>query len=70
VPFPRESTLFRGEGALLLRELRPYFLNLLTIIVIPFLFLYMLVTYHWKGLKENDNFVVGSISTKTHMEKI
>lgn len=33
-------------------------MNLLVIIVISYLFLYKLATYHWKGLKENYNFVV------------
>ncbi len=29
-----------------------------------------LATYHWKGLKKNYNFVVGSTSIKTHMQKL
>jgi hypothetical protein len=38
-PFPRESTLFCEEGALLLGEL-PYLPNLLAITIISFLCLY------------------------------
>jgi hypothetical protein len=36
-PFLTENTLFRGEGAIFPRELKPYFQNLLTITIIPFL---------------------------------
>ncbi len=54
-PFLGESTWFHKEGVLLPKELGPYLLNLLAIIIISFLYLYMLVTYHWKGVEENYN---------------
>jgi hypothetical protein len=44
--------------------------NFLIIIVISNLLLYKLVTYNWKGLKDIYNFVIGSISIKTHMQKL
>jgi hypothetical protein len=34
------------------------------------LFLYNLVTYHWKGFKEGYNFAVVNISIKIHMQKL
>jgi len=48
--FKKRLKFFRGT----------YVLNLLTITIISYLFLYKLVTYYWKGLEENYNFVVGS----------
>jgi hypothetical protein len=47
-----------------------YVLNLLAITAIPYLSLYRLVTHHWKGFEERYNFVVGSISIRTHMQKL
>jgi hypothetical protein len=47
-----------------------YVLNLFVIIIISLLFLYSLVNYHWKGIKERYNFVVGNISIKIHMQKL
>jgi hypothetical protein len=35
-----------------------YVPEFLAIIIIPFLYLYRLTTYHWKGLEENYNFVI------------
>jgi len=45
-----------------------YVTNIFAIIIISFLFLYSLVTYHWKGLKERYNFVIGNISIKIYDE--
>jgi hypothetical protein len=42
----------------------------LLIIVISYLFLYKLATYHWKGLEESCNFVIESISIRIHMQKL
>jgi len=42
----------------------------LTITVISFYFLLRFATYHWKGLKEKYNFVVGNTSIKAHMKKL
>jgi hypothetical protein len=42
----------------------------LGITIISYLFLYRFVTFHWKGLEENYNFVVQSISIKAHMQKL
>jgi hypothetical protein len=42
----------------------------LSIIVISYLFLYKLATYHWKGFEESYKFVNGSISIKTHIQKL
>jgi len=54
--------------ALFLRE--TYVPNLLTITIISRFFIYKLVTYHWKGLKESYNFVIESISIEIHMQKL
>jgi hypothetical protein len=35
-----------------------------------FLNIYSLVTYHWKGLEKNYNFVIENILIKTHMQKL
>jgi hypothetical protein len=37
---------------------------------ISWLFLYMLATYHWKGIHESYNFVLGSTSIIIHMKKL
>jgi hypothetical protein len=47
-----------------------YVLNFFAMIIISGLFLYKLVTYHWKGLKENYNYIVEGISIKIHMQKL
>jgi hypothetical protein len=47
-----------------------YVLNIFAIIVISYLFLYSFVTHHWKGLKENYNFVVQNTSIRIHMQKL
>jgi hypothetical protein len=44
--------------------------NLFVITNISCLFLYKLATYPWKSFKEGYNFVVGSISITTHMQKL
>jgi len=44
--------------------------KLVAIKIISYLFLYSLLTYHWKGLEKNYNFVVGRISIKTYMQKL
>jgi hypothetical protein len=35
-----------------------------SIILISYLFLYKLATYHWKGLEESYNFVVEALQSK------
>jgi hypothetical protein len=47
-----------------------YVLNFFAMIIISSSFVYRLVTYHWKGLKENNSYVVESISIKIHMQKL
>lgn len=44
-------------------------LNFFSIITISYLFLYILVTYRWKGLKERYNFIIESTSIRIHMKK-
>jgi hypothetical protein len=41
-----------------------------SMIIISCSFLYRLVTYHWKGLEDNYNYVVEGISIKIHMQKL
>jgi hypothetical protein len=43
--------------------------NFFATITISCSFLYKLVTYYWKVLKESYNFVVKNISIKIHMKK-
>jgi hypothetical protein len=57
--FPRERPKFVGET---------YIPKTFAIRTIPCLLLYKLVTYHWKGLEESYNFVVGSILIKFYMK--
>jgi hypothetical protein len=40
------------------------------IIIVMFLNIYSLATYHWKGLEKNYNFVVENILIKIHMKKL
>jgi hypothetical protein len=47
-----------------------YVLNFLAMIIISGSFLYRLVTYHWKVLEKNYNYVVEGISIKIHMQKL
>jgi hypothetical protein len=61
---PKERPKFLGGTYV------PYVLKILAIIVISYLFLYRLVTYHWKGLEESYNFVVENILIKTQMKKL
>jgi hypothetical protein len=37
---------------------------------IIFVYIYMFLTYHWKGLEESYNFVIGSTSVRPHMKKL
>jgi hypothetical protein len=64
----RNNELPLGKGPRFPEE--TYVLKLLVIIIISYLFLYRLTTYHWKALEENYNFVVQSMSITTHMEKL
>jgi hypothetical protein len=45
-----------------------YVSNLFTII--SFVFLYVIVTYHWKGFENNYNFINGNISIRIHIQKL
>jgi hypothetical protein len=73
--FPKEKGTFLEELCTFPKE-RPRFLretyvsNLSTIIVISFLFLYVIVTYHWKGFEESYNFVGGNTSIIINMQKL
>ncbi len=49
---------------------KTYVLKLLAIIIISYLFLYRLATYHRKALEENYNFVIESMSITIHMKKL
>jgi len=57
--FPREQCSLLGERFKFFRE--TYVPNFFVITIISF-FKYFIVTYRWKGLKENYNFVDGNIS--------
>jgi hypothetical protein len=46
-----------------------YVLNFYAIIS-KFLFLYMFMTSHWKGLEENYNFLIENTLMNTHMQKL
>jgi hypothetical protein len=58
---PREKPKFHGETYV------PIFLPIRNI---SYVFSHRLATYHWKALKENYNFVVGTNSIKIHMRKL
>jgi hypothetical protein len=65
--------LFLGEKGNFLGERPKFFMETyvpkkIAIRTIPCLLLYKFATYHWKGLKENYNFIVGSISIKIYMK--
>jgi hypothetical protein len=66
--FHGEKCTFLGERPKFPRE--TYFKNLFVIIIIIFLFLYVIATYHWKGFEESYNFVSGNASIKIHMQKL
>jgi hypothetical protein len=59
--FSRKRPQFFGEQSCF---------ELFLITTISCLFLYELVTYYWKGLKKNYNFVVKNTSIKIDMKKI
>ncbi len=60
--FHEEQWTFLKERPKFLEE--TYVSNIFAIIIISCLFLYMLVTHHWKGFKEIYNFVIGSTLIK------
>jgi len=66
--FHGEKCTFLGERPKFPRE--TYFKNLFVIIIIIFLFLYVIATYHWKGFEESYNFVSGNALIKIHMQKL
>jgi len=72
---PRELKPFLGEQCTFFGE-RPQFsgeqsfFKLFPITITSCLFLYGLVTYHWKGRKKDYNFVIKNISIKIDMKKI
>jgi hypothetical protein len=63
----KPMNFLRGKAQVLWKT---YVLKHLTIGVISYLFLYMRMIYHWKGLEENYNFVVESISIKIQMHNL
>jgi len=66
--FPWATMNFLRENPKFPRE--TYVPILLVIKIIAYVFLYRGATYHWKGLKESYNFVVGNDSIITHMQKL
>jgi hypothetical protein len=66
--FLREKGTFPKKQCIFLRK--TYVLNLFAITTISCLFLYRLVNYHWKGLEEGYNFVIGNISKTSHAKII
>jgi hypothetical protein len=59
--FPKETLQLFGKT---------YVPNIFVITIISFLFLYVIMTYHWKGFEKNYNFVGGNTSIKIHMKKL